>query len=334
MKEASRGVKIAFTVIGVLVFLLSFIFAFLNNVPVGFEQGNSTVNAAGDIFINTIADLDVRYPVTVVPPAYVLVVIWPLIYFWNLIGAAYLVASLFLSNEKSPVLREPALFPIGSLVFWSLSFGFPLAWLFAFDREILWLSLFLIMAGAWSIYATLGFSYASYYKDILVLEEHNSTMLWLVRIIFHNGLGIFATWLTIGWKLTLQTTIAYKDGAGDQYPADFRGSLTPEDAGTISFSILLFEIMLWFVLENFVFEPYCRYTVTIYPTLIFALSSTFSNDYVVPYSRNLIITLVGLILSILAFIARVVLVYFRHKNRPQMENFRSKREEVVEMENI
>nr|XP_039255897.1 uncharacterized protein LOC120332666 [Styela clava] len=334
MKEFSPVVKITFTIIGFLVFALSFVFAFLNNVPTGFQDGNSTKNGASNIFINTVTDLNARYPSSFGPADFVFIIIWPLIYLWNTVGIIYMLASLFFTKKKSPILREPAMFPVFSLIFWSLSWGCSMGWLFAYDREILWLSMFLILASALSTYATLGFSYASYYKDTMILEEHDSRMLWLVRIIIHNGYAILAAWLTVAWKVMLHTVIAYEDSRGtDNYPANLRSSLTVEDAGTIALSILLVELIVWFVLENFVFEPYCRYTLSIYPALIFALSGTFSNDYVVPFSRNLILTLVGLIFVIIAFVVRVVLVYIRHKNRPRLDKYRSQ-EEIIKMDKM
>ncbi|XP_039255900.2 uncharacterized protein LOC120332670 [Styela clava] len=312
----SRAVKIAFTVIAFVVFAISFVFSFLGNVPVGVEKGNATLNAATDIFINTIPDLATRYPTAIQPAPWVFVVIWPIIFLWNTVGIFYLLASLCLPKDRSPILREPSMFPVESLIFWCLSWGCSMGWIFAFDRELLGLSMFLILVAAWSTYATLGLSYRSYYSDILILEEHSHKMLLLVRIIIHNGFAILAAWLTCAWKITLATTITYKDSSpSDEIPAALNGSITSEDAGTIGLSILLFELVLWFVLENFVFEPYCRYTLSIYPTLIFALSGVFSQNYVSPFSRNLAITLAALILAIFAFIARIVLVIYRHRHR-------------------
>ena len=50
-------------------------------------------------------------------------------------------------------------------------------------------------------------------------------MLWVVRILIHNGVAIVTTWLTCAWKINLATVIAYKDSRGvDRIPAELRNS--------------------------------------------------------------------------------------------------------------
>nr|XP_039255899.1 uncharacterized protein LOC120332669 [Styela clava] len=312
------AIRIAVTIIAFIVFILTLILSFLGNVPIGVGDENSTENILGGVFINTIPDLSARYPSNLNAASWTFNIIWPVIFLYNFVSVIYMLVSLCLPKDKSPIMREPALMPVGSIIFWTLGWALALSWIFANDREILGLAMFFILTGCWSTYVALGLSYRSYYKDIQTLEENSNQMLWLVRIIIHNGYGILAAWTTCAWKLMLATTITYEDSRGtDNYPAKLNGSLTSEDAGTISLSILLVEIIVWFILENFVFERYCRYTLSIYPTLIFAFSGVVTGMYVTPFSRNLILALVGLILVILAFFARVGLVIYRHRNRPK-----------------
>lgn len=49
-------------------------------------------------------------------------------------------------------------------------------------------------------------------------------MLWIVRILVHNGIAIVTTWLTCAWKINLATVIAYtNDRSSDKVPAELRG---------------------------------------------------------------------------------------------------------------
>lgn len=317
------GLRIFFTVLALIVFLTSLVFAFLSSAPISFSNtGNSTRTLVPGLFTQSVEGLDAKYPSDIAPADWVFIVIWPLVYFWNLIGIIYLVVSLCLPSDKSPIMGEPIMIPITSLIFWSLLWGLSFSWLFIYDREYVTLGLFFIIGAAWSGYLFLGFSYRCYRKDIFYLERHSSKMLWIVRILIHNGFAIVTTWLTCAWKINFATVITYAESRGiDTIPAAQRGSLTAEDAGTIALALLLLEFVIWFVLENFVFEGLCRYTVTIYPTLIFVFVGILvgnpqrSGDDTTFFRQNRIIALAGLILAVIAFVVRIMLVVIRHRRR-------------------
>jgi len=78
-------------------------------------------------------------------------------------------------------------------------------------------------------------------------------------------------------------------------------------------------IIAWFVLENFVWEKYCRYNFTIYPVLILALSGLIDKLRfpTVPNmgNQNLIIASVNLALVLTATVARIILSVWRWKDR-------------------
>nr|XP_039255902.1 uncharacterized protein LOC120332671 [Styela clava] len=309
----SSTLKYMMTILAFVVYIVSLIFSYLNSLSgMGGNKNETNETAFGGLYLNTIRELSDKYESNIQPANWTFGVIWPIIYLWNAIGAFYMIVALCLKKEDSPTVREKPLIPPVTLIFWCLSWSTSVAWIFANDREILGLAMFFILAACWVTYAGLAFSYRSYYPEVEELKAQNPKLLWLVRIIFHNGYAILATWLTCAWKLMLATVITYKGSMGSPV-AELNGSLTAEDAGTISLVILLLEIIVWFVLENFVFEKYCRYTLTIYPTLVFALIGALVGNYVSPFSRNMYLSLTGLILSILALIARTVLVAYRHR---------------------
>lgn len=324
MAKTRVVIKVILTIVAFVVLLASLILNFLANVPSGVEGGNSTFNGAPGLFRGDTECYRDKYPSSISPASWAFVIIWPLIFLWNLIGVSYMVVSLFFSNDQSPVKREPALIPIPTLILWSLTFSALVGWTVSYDREYFGLALFFIILAPFSAYACLGFSYRSYFQDILILEEYNGKMLWLVRILFHNGFAVLATWLTCAWKLNFATVITYVDSRNiDKEPADLRSSLTSEDCGTIALSILLFEIAVWFILENMVFERYCRYTLTIYPVLIYTFTAIFVDNFVIMtqgpiiFPRNQAIVLAGIALTSVLFVARIVLVVLRHRKRFQ-----------------
>ncbi|KAF7249310.1 Protein Ycf2 [Varanus komodoensis] len=93
-----------------------------------------------------------------------------------------------------------------------------------------------------------------------------------------NGIALYATWTTIATLLNFTVVLIYNGNVSD-------GSATVS-----SLCILFFELILWFYLENFLLEKYLRYTLTIYPVVILALSGTLhkSNITVSPNPSSII----------------------------------------------
>lgn len=62
-----------------------------------------------DLFNNSIAALDAKYYQYVSPIGATFGIAWTTIYIWNLVGIGYIVYSLTLPDEQSPVKRVPTL---------------------------------------------------------------------------------------------------------------------------------------------------------------------------------------------------------------------------------
>lgn len=81
-------------------------------------------------------------------------------------------------------------------------------------------------------------------------------------------------------------------------------------------------IIAWFVLENFIWEKYCRYIFAIYPVLILAFSGLidklrFPADQSLG-NQNLIIASFTLGLVLVAMVARIIISVWRWKKRSQV----------------
>ena len=96
------------------------------------------------------------------------------------------------------------------------------------------------------------------------------------------------------------------------FPID---TLNQEDASTVGLSILLFFIISWFIIENVIWEKYCRYNFTIYPVLILGSGGLVARLRVEGGTRNLILASVVLSISSLAFIVRIALSVYRSRSR-------------------
>ncbi|MGH0162880.1 UNVERIFIED_CONTAM: hypothetical protein FKN15_043818 [Acipenser sinensis] len=83
----------------------------------------------------------------------------------------------------------------------------------------------------------------------------------------HNGLALYAAWTSVDVLVNFGIVLKYSFGLMD--PA----------VSTAMLSILLVELIVWFLLENFVLEKYVRYTFTVYPVVILGLAGMFTRNY-------------------------------------------------------
>ncbi|CAK8688929.1 unnamed protein product [Clavelina lepadiformis] len=293
----------AFVVIAFVTYIISLIFAYLNTAGVG-------------IYRSTNGAIDRKYFQHVSPAGTAFGIVWPIIYVWNLVAIVYLFVSLFLPPNKSPVNNNPTLVTYPFLAAYILAWSSTIGWLFAFDNEILELSFVILILAAGSVYVALGASCKVVRQNVLHLEANCKVMLWLVRIFLQNGLGLPATWLTIATLLNLADVMIYQDSKSSTIAIQ-RGTVSIEDGSTAALSLLWVIVVAWFILENFVWEKYCRYLFTIYPVIILALSGLIGRlRFVDGANRNLVLASVELGFVCVVLIVRVGLSIYRYKTRP------------------
>nr|CAB3262978.1 uncharacterized protein LOC100186076 [Phallusia mammillata] len=267
------------------------------------------------LFYNTLSNLNNKYAQQVSPKSIAFGIIWPIIYFWNLVGIIYIVVSCFLPVAKSPVKMAPSLVPKTFLISYCAAFIVTVGWLFAFDREVMGLSFALLLVAALSVYVSVGALCKAAADNAEALEKDNKVVFWLMRILVQNGLSLLGTWLTVATLVNLAVVIIYEDSFGLEAAVQ-RGTISIVNGSTVSLVILLVIVITWFVLENFVLEKYCRYLYTIYPVFILATSALIDKLRALPNGKqNLIIASVDLAVVLVAFIVRVILAVYRRNQR-------------------
>ena len=113
---------------------------------------------------------------------------------------------------------------------------------------------------------------------------------------------MFLTWMTVANHLGLGSVMLYV------------GDLNEETSATILFGILAVIAVVYFILENFVWERYLRYTYTFWIVAVWALIGIYVNN--VDFSRNGIINLVLLIVAVVLGLAKLVLSIVRSRSTP------------------
>ncbi|CAH1243961.1 Hypp7173 [Branchiostoma lanceolatum] len=260
------------------------------------------VNLIPGLFLSTIGNVSDKYDNEVVPSGWVFS-IWGFIYAWNLAWLIYVTACLFRKHSGGYFYVTPELFPPAFYVIWYVNNFLNIAWLFVWDREVLIAAAVVLALCPFTLYILLFISYRRLDQNGPWLAENSPVDLWLTRGLVHNGLAIYATWTSIATLLNLDIVLIYVGGFSD------------EDVSTGMFTVLLAEILVWFFLENFVLDRYCRYTLVPYCVVIAALSGNLTKNWD-PAKRNVIYVCVLLGVTALLFVVRVALVMWRHMTQP------------------
>ncbi|XP_003389432.1 PREDICTED: uncharacterized protein LOC100641394 [Amphimedon queenslandica] len=135
------------------------------------------------------------------------------------------------------------------------------------------------------------------------LKPHDGTRplkfdYYITQFLVVNGLVIYGTWTAIASLINFDVVISYF------------GKATDITAATVALSILTFELLLYFVLENTVLDRFVRFIFMVYPVVIWALSGVLSRQAEYKNGdgkRNFIFTAVLLGIALLLFIVRIIL---------------------------
>lgn len=278
-----------------LVGFITFLTALTFNTLSGFGSKSG-------IFIQTTEDVMLKYN-TPLTPAQWTFFIWDFIYFWIFAMFIYFITGLCRRNAYDWMYTTPAALPYGFHVTIIINLCLNITWLFLFDRELLLSGL--ITSGLMTVtdYTILVFSCHGLKIYGAWLNKHHRKDLWLYRILVQNGVAVYATWGTLSTLLNLTIYLEHQT------------STSRCDCAMLSQLLLLLELFVWFLLENFYLDEHVRYILTIYPVVILWLTGNLDNlDS--PGSHSFVFAVFILIMCCIFFLARVILVTWKHQKIP------------------
>ena len=260
----------------ILVLLFNYLSSRPNEGPFRHLFGNATTGGASN-----------KYYIEITPAGWAFS-IWGLIYAWQ--GAWIIYSLTFLCRKGTPELISPVL-----LVVYAFSSFANIGWLIVWSRELIQAASILLFAIAFFLYGTLAISYTTMNIEARAVSKRDFI---LIQALVNNGLALYTTWSTIASLLNLTMALTYVHGV-------------PQDvASTIALVILAVEVIVWFSLENTILDKYVRYTLTIYPVVIWALSASINKNWD-PYKRNSIISVILLAMACTLLAVRVAIVAWR-----------------------
>ena len=238
--------------------------------------------------------------------------IWGFIYtwqaLWHLYAWTFVIREFWMPNYPRPI---SAL----TYVFFAASCVPNFVWVILWGNWLIIPGLVVVVFVPLILYLAIG---ASLWRTYQVTSELLQTKwgkvdLWLTRILVHNGLAFYATWVSIAWLLSV-AIIADKK---------YFGAMSAVDAGTLSLSLLLVEVVVWCVLEHTILYRFARYIQSVYIVLIVGVSGIVSEHW---YRTNeedrnhhfaLGILIVVLVLQILKIILTIVFAFVRPVKFPE-----------------
>ena len=231
-----------------------------------------------------------------------------LIYFWQSLWLTYGVFAICRRNESGFLYTVfPVLPPILYVVF-SFSLACNISWLLIWDKEYMEVALVFVNLMSCTLYICLTVSLRRLNEFGALLYAHDlKREIWINRILVQNGLAMFAVWGTVAAMFNFAIVLKYRTGAKQ------------EVASTVSLSIFIIEILIWWIFDNFVFEKYLRYLFTPYFVLLVSIAGIISKNWN-PNSMNAIYTLFVFATVFILSVIKIILVCWRHKHRPLYGN--------------
>ncbi|XP_072323257.1 uncharacterized protein [Scyliorhinus torazame] len=253
------------------------------------------------IFHQSIGNVSKKYSTELTPAVWTFS-IWGVIYIWQAVWLVYACSGFCRRDAHTWI---PSVLPWPFYLVWIINNLLNIGWIFLWDRECIIAALIFLALITFTSYVILFLSYRALHIQRPWMQKYRQVDLWLVRMLVQNGVAVYATWATIATLINFAIVLTYS------------GGITTVTSGTVSLSILAFKVVLWFYLENLLFDKYVRYTLTVYPVIIVALSGSLDRNYnTVSPTRNNIYIAVLLATACTAFAARVAIVTWRHFKRP------------------
>nr|XP_006634472.1 PREDICTED: uncharacterized protein LOC102694756 [Lepisosteus oculatus] len=265
---------------------------------------NGLAGAGSGPFLLNTGNISNKYDTDITPSGWTFS-IWGVIYAWQASWLIYVFTGLCRRNTYGWMYCDPAVLPYGFYVSWIANMSLNITWLFLWDREHMIPALIFLALIAFTNYLVLFFCCHGLNLYGAWLNTYHRADLWLIRVLVQNGVALYATWTTIATLLNFTVVLMYN------------GGVSRAIAGTVSLSLLLIELVVWFALENFVLEKHVRYILTVYPVVIVALSGNMTKNFNAQSpSSNGIFIAVLLGIACVTFTVRVVLVIWRHLRHP------------------
>ena len=292
MSLDSRKVRSFWVVVGITSFLIHFIFLQLYHNRHSKDGFDDLFPVRGDTVLATYTSS---------------------LHHWRILQSTWQIVLsyqwLWILYSLTTLCRESSLniLPAHFYISWSASCCFEVGHELLIAREhVLWAWIF-SCAGAICRHGCLFFAFYGMFEFLAAYSgktciSPNKFDVWCQRVLVQNGLLCMQSWSTTTTSIYFSAALSRMFGVSDSL------------AFTCSLLILAFLVLVWFVLQNFKFEKYTRYTYAEYITLTIILGVLFGECRTTIDGAYAFVLLL-LCFSVLLFFFRVSLTIFKEGER-------------------
>lgn len=255
------------------------------------------------LFKNVTGDVADYFYLEITPAGWMFSV-WGFIYTWQALWLIYGLASICRKSEDGYLYLKPPVLPPVIYAVYIFNQVCNVTWLILWDRLLSGWALPFIALIPFTCYVCLFISFRrlNQYKHVLIRQGMRKDI-WLIRMLVQNGLAFYAAWTTIATVLNISIVLTYNF------------DVKQETASTVGLSIVLVEVILWFCLDNFIFDKFTRYLFSPYIIIVLALSASLVREFDIT-KTNKIFTAVLLGIGSFLSLVKVTLMFWRHRYRP------------------
>jgi hypothetical protein len=164
------------------------------------------------------------------------------------------------TESKEYIYRSKEFMHYGIFIAFGIGNLFLIGWLFLWDNFFFGWALFMVGIGTISIGAAL---FISLRKNYAFKNYMSKLDIWINRLIVHNGIGLFVTWLLVLTILKFSLFLTYETGIETRTTGDFINSrleftipnkIVLDTSSIIGLIIIFFIMITYFILENFIWQ--------------------------------------------------------------------------------
>ena len=234
--------------------------------------------------------------------------IWKFIYTYSGIFIVYTLTTIF--RKEALKILSPLFY-----VFWIAAVGFAIAYTLVRLRGKYFEAFLCTACGAICRHICLFFAFTGLYSYLEESSHPSMLDVWCQRILVQNCLLFYQGWTSIAAVIGFSSTLTYKFG------------MNKVVSSYLCLSLLMVLLLVWFILENFVFEKYTRFGLLHYVCIVVALSGVLARTMKEgSYTGFFGFVLTLLMIDIILLITRIVFIVYKEKKRADMYEYKYERE--------
>ena len=251
------------------------------------------------VFSNFTGDVSDYYNLEITPDGGIFIIWFP-IYALQILWMLYVIIALCRKTKDGDyVYLSPDVWPSDIFYLNIINNLSNIAWLFLFDKFLINYSLIAMAVLPGTLFIMLGLGLTRLEKNLGQFCERGMKMdVFFIRLLFHNGLALYATWTVLATILNLGMVLAYT------------AKLDVAMASTVGLILLAVDLVFYFFMDIVFLDRWCRYLTVPYIVVTATLAAIMRRNWD-PTKLNAIFTAALLGVSGLFLLIKIITMIVR-----------------------